>query len=74
MDRLELLEAFSEMSASDRMAIRAELIRDMGFEDAPGTGSVMAACIAIMEEVRAGRDPLKFCEGMLEEMAAMCTD
>jgi hypothetical protein len=24
--------------------------------------------------VRAGRDPLKFCEGMLEEMAAMCTD
>jgi len=74
MERQELLEAFSEMSASDRMAIRAKLIRDMGFEDAPGAGSVMAACIAIMEEAKAGRDPVKFCEGMLEDMAAMCTD
>lgn len=74
MNRQELLDAFSELSASDRMTIRARLIRDTGFEDAPGAGSVMAACIAIMEEVKAGRDPVKFCEGMLEEMAGMCTD
>ena len=74
MDRRELLQAFSELSPSDRMAIRADLIRDTGFEDAPGAGSVMAACIAIMEEAKAGRDPVKFCEGMLEEMAGMCTD
>lgn len=74
MDRRELLQAISEMSTSDRMAIRADLIRDTGFEGAPGAGSVMAACIAIMEEAKAGRDPVKFCEGMLEEMAAMCTD
>jgi TctA family transporter len=74
MDRQEWLEAFSEMSAADRMAIRARVIGDMGFEDAPGAGSVMAACIAIMEEAKAGRDPVKFCQGMLDEMAAMCTD
>lgn len=74
MDRRELLQAFTELSPSDRMAIRADLIRDAGFEDAPGAGSVMAACIAIMEEAKAGRDPVKFCEGMLEEMAGMCTD
>jgi hypothetical protein len=74
MDRQELLEAFSGMSASDRIAIRAKLIRDTGFVDAPGAGSVMAACIAIMEEAKAGRDPVKFCQGMLEEMAGMCTD
>lgn len=74
MDRQEWLRSFSEMSAFDRAAIRAALIRESGFEDAPGTGSVMAACIAIMEEAKAGRDPVKYCEGMLEEMAAMCTD
>lgn len=74
MDRQELMKAFSELSSTDRRAVRADLIRSGGFEDAPGTNSVMAACIAILEEAKAGRDPIRFCEGMIEEMAAMCTD
>ena len=69
MDRRELLQAFSEMSSSERTAVRADLLRNTGFEDAPGAGSVMAACIAIVEEAKAGRDPVKFCRGMIEELA-----
>ena len=71
MNRRELLQAFTELPPSDRMAIRADLIRDSGFEHAPGASSVMAACIAIMEEAKAGRDPVKFCEGMLEAISCL---
>jgi hypothetical protein len=74
MNRKELLDAFDGMPAADRAAVRAELIRNARFENAPGIGSAMAATIALMERIKIGQDPMQACHEMLDEMAAMCTD
>lgn len=72
MRRQQLLDAFAELSAEDRVAVRAELIRSSRFETAPGVNSAMATCIEIMDRVKAGDDPVRVCKGMLDEMAGMC--
>lgn len=72
MKRNEFLDAYAGLTVEDRAAVRAEILRAEGLAGAPGVGSAMAACIEIMEEVKAGRDPIETCKGMLDEMAAMC--
>jgi hypothetical protein len=74
MNRRELLEGFAGMSAADRAAVRAEIIRSARCEGAPGVGSAMATTIALMERIKIGQDPIQACHEMLDEMAAMCTD
>lgn len=72
MDRTEILDAFAEMAEPDRTVVRAELIRSSHFEDAPGAGSAVAACLAIMDGIRAGGDPMTVCRQMLEEVSGVC--
>lgn len=72
MDRAEILDAFAEMTETDRAVVRAELIRSSHFEDAPGAGSAVAACLAIMDGIRAGGDPMTVCRDLLEEISGLC--
>lgn len=72
MKRQELLDAFAGMSPEDRVAVEAEVIRAVRFEEAPGMASAMAATIALMDRIRAGQDPIEACREMLDEMAGMC--
>lgn len=72
MDRKEFLGTFARMSDQDRIAIRADLIRSSHFEEAPGAGSAVATCLAIMEAIRAGGEPMAVCREMLEEVSGIC--
>lgn len=72
MNRKELLDAFAEMPDVDRTAVRAEMIRSSHFEDAPGAGCAVAACLSIMDGIRSGGDPMAVCRQMLEEVSGIC--
>ncbi len=69
MIREDFLKAFAEMSPGDQEAIRKELVEETAAEDPRDS---MEMCREIMEEMKAGGDPMTVCKDMMRKLDKKC--
>ena len=70
MNRDELFSAFRQLPADEQELIREQILMS-GYET-PEAGSAMATCLEIMREIKDGKDPMRVCRDMVEDMAGIC--
>ena len=69
MNKEDFVRAFTEMSAEDQEAIRAELIAKGARQEAADS---MATCREMMDKMKAGGGPMEMFQEMMQKMKGKC--